>query len=138
MACIRKRRGKWGLDYRDGAGGRHWKTCATRGGAELWLSRIIPESRQWRLPRGSANLTLDDYAPRWLTVIAASVKPRTLASYRQMLQTHLLPTLGAEKLRTFSRGQLRRFFSEKLAGGLSRNTVRIMHATLRGLLQAAV
>lgn len=30
MACIRKRRGKWVVDYRDGAGVRRWVTCETR------------------------------------------------------------------------------------------------------------
>ena len=51
MACVRKRRGKWVVDYRDGAGIRRWVTCETRRDAGqrstpdiradlLWMTRI--------------------------------------------------------------------------------------------------
>ncbi len=46
MACIRKRREKWVVDYRDGAGARRWVTCETREAANAVLSEKIRESRR--------------------------------------------------------------------------------------------
>ena len=39
MACIRKRRGSWVADWRDGAGVRHWKAFDTKREAEDFLDR---------------------------------------------------------------------------------------------------
>jgi len=45
MACIRKRRGKWVIDYRDAMGKRRWETVeGNRKDADDRLSKIIPRS----------------------------------------------------------------------------------------------
>ena len=46
MACIRKRRGHWVTDYRDGGGVRRWRTFGTKRDAEDFLAKTIPEVRQ--------------------------------------------------------------------------------------------
>ena len=46
MACIRKRRGQWVADYRDGGGVRRWRTFGTKRNAEDFLAKTIPEVRQ--------------------------------------------------------------------------------------------
>ena len=44
MACIRKRRGKWVLDYRDQQGRRHWETVeGNRKAADELLAQRIRE-----------------------------------------------------------------------------------------------
>ena len=44
MACIRKRRGKWVLDYRDQQGRRHWETTdGNRKDAELLMAQRLQE-----------------------------------------------------------------------------------------------
>ncbi len=49
MACIRKRRGKWTIDYRDALGKRHWATIGTnKKEAEDRLAEI-------RLQMGTSN-----------------------------------------------------------------------------------
>lgn len=45
MACIRKRRGKYVVDYRDGAGLRRWVTCETRREAQDALAEKIRRAR---------------------------------------------------------------------------------------------
>jgi len=155
MACVRKRRGKWVADYRDGAGCRHVPSFDTRREAEDFLSRAIPESRQVMKLAVDSNITMALYSERWLGLVQGHLKRRTLASYQHTLQLHILPELGSLKVRNVSRSHVRTMLSEKLRTGkirrtkegaltkdvrgpLARASVRIIHATLRSLLNAAV
>jgi integrase len=155
MACIRKRRGKWIADYRDGAGCRHVPSFDTRREAEDFLARRVPESRQVMKPAVDSNITMAVYSERWLGLVQGHLKTRTLASYQHTLRLHILPELGSLKVRNVSRSHVRTMLSEKLRTGkikritegtsvkdlrvpLARASVRIIHATLRALLNAAV
>lgn len=66
MACIRKRRGKWVVDYRDAAGVRRWVTRETRREAEALYAEKIKEARQSTLPAVDPDITVSAYAERWL------------------------------------------------------------------------
>ena len=68
---------------------------------------------------------------------ASTVKRRTLMTYTQDLTLHILPTFGGEKIQRLLRGQIKALLASKLQQGLSKNTVRIMHATLQAMLKAA-
>ncbi len=140
MACIRKRRGKWIVDYRDGAGRRRWATCATRREADDVLATKVREARQQRLGLVvDSDLTVGQYAKQWLAVVATHVKPTTISVYRTMLDKHILPVLGGVKVQTLHRAQVKALLVSKLTEGrLTRSSVRIMHAVLRSLLAAAV
>ncbi len=138
MACIRKRRGHWVADYRDGGGVRRWRTFGTKRDAEDFLAKTIPEVRQGKRALVPVTITVAAYADRWLRLIASTVKPRTLASYAGMLRLHLFPAFGAWRVQHLDKGCIKILLTEKLATGLSHNTVRIMHATLRAMLRAAV
>ncbi len=138
MACVRKRRGKWVVDWRDGGGVRRWKTFDTRRAAEDFLDLERPKTRQWIQPAVDPGITLDKYAERWKAQITATVKPRTLEAYTQILDQHLLPVFGATKVQQLQRGQIKAFLVNRLMQGMARNTVRNFHACLRAMLRAAV
>jgi len=138
MACIRKRRGKWVVDYRDAAGVRRWVTCATRRQAEGVLERGLGEARQPVQPAVDSNITLAAYSEHWLALARAHLKPSTLETYSEALRLHLRPKFGTTKLRLLQRGAIKACLAAKLAAGLSRGTVRIIYATLRALLNAAI
>jgi hypothetical protein len=55
-----------------------------------------------------------------------------------MLRRHVLPVLGTCRVQYIDKGTIKNLLANKLAAWLSRNTVRILHATLRALLAAAV
>ena len=93
MACIRKLRGKYVVDYRDGAGIRRWVTCATRCEAEAVMDKVRG-ARQPTRPVVDPNITVNAYAERWLATIEATVKPRTRESYGKTLRLHILPAVG--------------------------------------------
>ncbi|MBI4527182.1 MAG: hypothetical protein HY695_25590 [Deltaproteobacteria bacterium] len=46
MACIRKRRGKYVVDYRDNLGKRRWITHDTRKDAEKELGKILGREKR--------------------------------------------------------------------------------------------
>ena len=75
------------MDCRDGAGGRRVETYATKEAAEDAFARIIPESRQAIMPPVDRDITIDEYAKRWLQ-IASELKPRTVQSYGQQIRLH--------------------------------------------------
>jgi integrase len=154
LACIRKRRGKYVVDYRDGAGIRRWVTCSTRREAEAVIDKIRDACQPTR-PVVDPNITVHAYAERWLATIEATVKPRTRESYAQTLRIHILPTLGTMRVRLLHRGLIKALLVEKLRAGkikraaeggtmtevrlpLARDRVRIILATLRAILNAAV
>lgn len=163
MACIRKRRGKWVVDFRDGAGVRHWKTCETKREAEDFLDQERPKTRQWRKAAVDTGITVSKYGERWLDMIKPTLKPGTHTRYAIILKVHIVPTLGDVKVRELHRGRIKGFLASKLselkpappytkpkakAEGitqppkrpetLARNTVRNIHAALRAIVRAAV
>lgn len=138
MACIRKRRGKWVVDYRDGAGVRRWLTCETRREAEDVLSEKVRESRQRIRPSVNRHLTVAEYAEKWFRVCSQLLKPRTLDSYTMLLRVHLLPEFGPLRLSHVQRAHVKEFLLRRLESGLSRGSVKLIHAVLRALLASAV
>src|SRR5262249_30722001 len=138
MACIRKRRGKYVVDYRDSAGIRRWVTCDTRRDAEAILDDKRRESRQGTHPVVDPDITIENYSKRWLAVVQATVKRATYESYGSMLRLHVLPAFGIVKVRQLQRGRIREWLAGRLTTGYARESVRIMQATLRAMLNAAI
>ncbi len=138
MACIRKRRGKWVVDHRDGAGVRRWATCRTRREAEDVLDVRRREARQATRPVVDPDITVAAYAERWLRQIAVGAKPRTVTMYGAYLKLHVLPLFGTTKVRQLVKGRIKEFLADKVQGGFSRASVQLMLAILHGMLNAAV
>lgn len=137
MACIRERRGKWVFDYRDASGIRRWESFRTKREAQDAMAAVLPSTRQTSTPTVDPNTLLRDYAERWLK-LCVSLKASTLAGYREKLNLHILPALGSLKVRRLNRSAIKDLLAEKRGGGLSVDSVRLICATLRALLNAAV
>jgi integrase len=97
----------------------------------------VPASRERQLPAVDPDVTVSRYSERWLK-LCAGLKPRTLESYRHKLSGHILPALGSFKIRKLHRGAIKTLLAEKQASGLAPDSVRLIHATLRRMLNAAV
>src|SRR5262245_27382239 len=113
------------------------------------------DARQPTRPVVDPNITMSAYAERWLATVEATVKPRTRESYGKTLRLHILPGVGAMKIRLLHRGLIKTLLIERLRAGkikdvvegnitrevrlpLARDSVRIILATLRAMLEAAV
>ena len=138
MACIRKRRGKYVVDYRDNTGVRRWVTCKTREQADGVLADKIKESSQAAPPIANRTITVKEYGEQWLTGLAGQVRPRTLAGYRDIFERYIEPAIGPLKLLKLHRGTVKDFLARLRADGYSKDTVRRARATLSVMLGDAV
>src|SRR6187455_1404250 len=114
MACVRKRRGKYVVDWRDRTGIRHWKTFDRKTDADAFRDKVGPEARQRLTPTVPANITTNDYADHWKRLIAHSIKPRTLARYDEILRLHILPRFGRVGVQKLNRGRIKLLLADKL------------------------
>jgi integrase len=144
MVSIRRRkrvkRDVWIVDYRDGAGIRRYETCSTSEDAKAVAARKTLESQQVvGAPSVNAHITVKDYAARWLEQIKLTVRASTRETYVVMMNKHLVPALGWVKLRRLTGDHLRALLVEKLeTKALAPGTVRLLRATISGMLAAAV
>ena len=85
--------------------------------------RRVPERthqcccRRWYIRCTAAHVARADATERWLGLIAATLKPRTLEGHRYVLNLHILPALGGVKVRQVHKGQIRAFLALKLESG---------------------
>jgi integrase len=111
---------------------------ATREQAELLRAKMIQESQHAAPSLQDRDIKLDTYADRWLEQIASSVDARTLTSYRENLRLYIRPVFGNIMVRAIHRGHIKALLARKRAEGLSKNTVRLIRATLSVMLGDAV
>jgi len=136
MACIRKRRGKWMVDYRDASGKRRWETIeGNRKDAEDRLAKIIASGRRVI----DTKRTLDEYVQEWLNTYARThVKESTLGEYEAVFKNHIIPVFGRLPFSKITREMVKRLIAEKIQAGLSRSTVRCIIGPLRELYNHAI
>lgn len=70
----------------------------------------------------NSKMTLSEWAARWLKSIAADVTPRTLEGYELLLNTHVLPTLGAVPVQKVSASQIAELYANLARSGHKRST----------------
>ncbi len=138
MACIRKRRGKYVVDWRDEAGVRRWRSFDRKSDADAFRDKVGPEARHRVTPAVPAAITLKDYADYWTLLIGHTVKRRTLARYTEILKLHWFPRFEKVRVRDLDRGRIKQFLTEKLNAELERRTVRNIQSVLRTMLNHAI
>jgi integrase len=92
------------------------------------------------------RVTVADYLDDWVNSLPTrGLRPRTVASYRDMLRLHVLPSLGAGRLQALTAVDLDRLYARLLedghrysGAGLSARSVRYVHTILRKALADAV
>jgi integrase len=96
---------------------QHWRTFPSEAQATQWLAQM----RSLRGGTRSAhwtNPTFAEYARRWLHEDAAlRVRPTTLARYRQLVELHLIPQFGKQRLGQITSGDVGAFVRDWIAAG---------------------
>jgi len=145
MACVRMYRGSWVVDYRDADGKRHMEVVESQDQGNEKLGEIAKALRSKTYDPGRAKTPLEQYAVEWLQSKRADVARSTFTSYEYALRVHILPALGKHEIGKLTRPMVRLFLGRKAeqkkqTGGatLSRDTVRIIKATLHAALETAV
>lgn len=100
MACIRKRRSKWILDYRDQQGKRHWETIdGNRKDAERVLADRIKEIGKGEYQSVRDQRTFDELVEAYRSMhIDVNLRGSTRDDYNGRIKLHILPYFSNIKL----------------------------------------
>lgn len=108
--------------------------ATTKGEAEAELRKILVgvETGTHREP---SKITLAEFAPRWLGEhgVRHGLKRTTKASYRTIVQRHLLPRLGRMKVSEITTATVKSYTSKAIERGLSARSVN-SHVQCLGLI----
>lgn len=144
---------KYIVDRRDAGGVRRWKTFDRKGDAERFRNQIASLSRRRTGSPFSPNISMSDFANRWLPKVEATVKPSTYLRYKQALDLHILPRFGSKRVLDVDQDAIEAFLLDKLKEErptlataepstapkrkFAKKTVANIHAVLRTMLQYA-
>ena len=146
MSSIYRRREKgrgdrtWVVSFKDGSGRWRKRYAATKEQAEQLQSDLVRQSLQAvPPPTYSPNITFKDYAEKWLEQRRTEgLAAKTIEGDEWALNKHLTPVFGGMRLRALHRGHIKELLTKKYGAGLARDSVRLIRATLSGLLGDAV
>ena len=114
----------------------------TKGEAQRVMARLVTEVDEGRHVAAAAS-RFGDVLERWLEVKATVVEPSTLANYRWLATTYVLPRLGSLPLDKIRALDLDTFYAQLRANGssergpLSARTVRLCHTVVSQTLDQA-
>src|SRR5262247_1693592 len=146
MACIRKRRGRYVVDYRDAIGIRHYPSFATRAEAEAEADRLgVFRHKRGRLrPSVDPRITVAEYAARWLETIRPPIlKRRAYQAHAKAVALYVVPQLGDRRVTELRRSDVAAFLTGCRQCGVSGRplapgSVRLVYSALRAMLNAAI
>jgi len=136
MACVRKWRRKWVVDWRDIGGKRHIEAVeGNREAAEERLAAIIKTGKK---PVNNQQ-TFGEYAEWWLENCAkGNIKDSTLDEYRAVLNNHVYPVFGSRPLTKITRRMVREFITQKKNTNLTRSTIKNILAPVRAIYNQGI
>jgi integrase len=128
-----------GADPETGKRRQQWVTVkGTKRDAERRLSELLSQldSGTFVRPR---KITVGEYLQQWLAdYVELHCSPKTIESYRQVIDSHLVPELGGIKLVDLEARHLQTVFARKRESGLSARTVRYLYSLMSQVLRYAV
>lgn len=132
----RKSDGRWIGSIPDGHGGRaRYVTGTSKADVEKRLSEAARSSTS--RPKGSSE-TVGAFLERWLEDAARHLRPRTVASYRTIIEHHIEPYVGHDRLRDLEPTDVSRMVTSVLAEKKSAQTAKHAHKVLRVALNQAL
>ena len=86
-----------------------------------------------------SKITVKEWLEIWEKEYLGDVKPLTVAAYSGQIKNHIVPSLGAIKLKALNAPQIQRFYNDlSEREGMSPKTVKNIHGVLHRALQQAV
>jgi integrase len=85
-----------------------------------------------------STITVAAYLGQWLDAQESRLRPLSLATYRQVVRSYIVPGIGSVRLQELSARQLSAFYRSLERKGLSASTRKVVHAVLRRGLSDAV
>jgi len=144
---IRQRsKGSWeicldvGRDPATGRRLRHFESVrGNKGAAHQRLAQLMVEVEDGGYVRTPRNLTVQDYLRGWLrSYVELNCAPKTIESYRSVIELHIVPEIGTVRLVDLQARYLQALYARKKKGGLSSRTVRYIYSLMVEALGHAV
>jgi integrase len=127
----------WIVDYADQHGHRHIKSFDRKKGAEAYHAAVAVDVRKGIHLADSESVTVAEAGRLWLeSGDGAGLERTTLDGYRQRLELHIMPLLGAVKLSQLT-VPMARHFEDKLRKSRSPAMVRMVLGALGAILADA-
>jgi integrase len=138
----RRNDGRWAarvsIGHRNGKRARRWVYGRTRAKVAKKLRAVILENEQGTLVEPGRE-TVSQFLTRWLEDSAkAKLRPRTYASYVQMVRLHVEPNIGRVPLQKLAPQHVQRWLNDLQRDGLSPRTCQYARAILRSALGQAL
>jgi len=141
MACIRKRRYRWVIDFYDQEGKRHWLTMpggSTRNEANERLGEMEKKIRQGVYTPVKELPYFSEVADSYLTSKQANIRHSTHEQYKGHVKNHLKPYFEKVKINHINFDAIEKFKQHSLAKGVSPTTLCKILITLGAVLTHAV
>ncbi|MFC2058818.1 tyrosine-type recombinase/integrase [Chloroflexota bacterium] len=128
-----------GTDLATGKRKQQWISVkGTKKEAERRLAELLHQFDNGAFIR-PGKTPLAEYLMRWLKdYVWPNLAPKTAEGYDHIMRRNVIPALGGMILVQLKPEHLQRYYSDKLSGGLSAQTVRHHHTALHKALQTAV
>jgi integrase len=125
----------WIADYSDGAGLRHQRRFSRKKEATAFHDQTKVDIRAGTHVSPPANLTMADVANKWIRQVEADNRERsTIRQYRQHIDLHIVPRIGAVKLAKMTRGHCE-YLRDELLAKLSPALARKVWVSFKSILK---
>ncbi len=141
MACIRKRRNRWVLDFYDHHGKRRWKTLkkgTSKEQARQELAEIERNIRHGAYTPVRALPSFSQVADDWLSSKKPSIRHSTYEQYNGHVKIHLKPYFRRLKINQVNFDAVESFKRHCLKKGVTLPTLRKILINLGAILTYAV
>jgi integrase len=124
----------------DGKRRQHFETVrGNKGAAQKRLAELMTEISRGGYVKTPWNLTVAEYLRTWLRDYAeVNYRPKTIESYRMLIEKHLIPEVGNIHLKELEPRHLQSLYARKKDSGLGSRTVRYLYSLLAEALGHAV
>jgi len=128
----------WRTDAADGRKQHTKGGFRTKKEAQQFLTETLA-AIQGGVFREPSKVTLGEFLiERWLPAREMAVRPSTFASYRGLVERHIVPGIGGVQIQQLTPDHLDRFYADLVAAEFAPKTVRNIHVLVHRALKDAV
>ena len=141
MACVKKRRDRWVLDFYDQDGVRRWKTMpegTKKDDAIDELAKILKKVTHGAYTPVKSIPLFPDVAKSWLDSKEPNIRHSTYQQYKGHVDNHLKPYFEKLKVNQLNFEAIEKFKKHCLDEGVTAPTLRKILVSLGGILRYAV
>jgi integrase len=142
MAHIRKvgnRPLPWVVRFRTPDGAQRSRSFQKKIEAEAFRASVETARNRGELVDPElGRMRLDAWSEEWLAIVSPELQPKTVATYRSLLRSRILPNFGSFPLATLRPDDVDLWVARMRSDGLSPSRIRQAHVVLSSMLELAV